>query len=192
MKTLLQHLRMLLTFSFALGLIYPFWITFFSELCAKDKATGSLVFTHGTCKGSRLLGQKFVKSSYFWPRPSVCDYNPLLSGASNLGPTSKRLQNTVRGRLFFLAEAHGIQDLAKIPRDLLFASGSGLDPHISPEAALFQIDRVSKARGFTEKGKAKLGALVREHIENRSFHFLGESCVNVLELNLALEELAND
>jgi potassium-transporting ATPase KdpC subunit len=190
MRTILQHLRMYFFLSLILGVLYPFWVTFFAEYTMKEKAGGSLLYTHGTCKGSRLIGQKFSHPSYFWSRPSFCDYNPLVEGASNLGPTSKKLQEDIRSRLFFLSDAHEIGDLSKIPKDLLFASGSGLDPHISLEAALFQVDRVAKARNFHDK--EKLISLVKEHTEKKFLNFIGEDRVNVLELNLALEELKNE
>ncbi len=124
-----------------------------------------------------LLAQKFTGDKYFWPRPSACDYATVPSGASNLGPTSAALQSNVAARVALLG--------TNAPADMLYASGSGLDPHISPEAARFQVKRVAAARTAEV---AKVSALVERFIEPLQWGFLGEPRVNVLKLNLALDQ----
>ncbi len=162
------------------GLLYPLLITLIA-LTMKQKAEGNFVFTEGRRVGAELIGQKFESAKYFWSRPSAIDYNPLPSGGSNFGPTSAALKKAVDERREKWIKAHNRQD---IPAELLFASGSGLDPHLSLPAAYFQIARVAKARNLDEER-------VKELIDNlairRRFGFLGEECVNVLLLNIALD-----
>jgi K+-transporting ATPase ATPase C chain len=167
------------------GIIYPFVMTGLSELLFKEKARGSLIERGGKVIGSRLIGQPFKGPGYFHSRPSAAGsgYDAAASGATNLGPTSKQLfEEQVRGRAKQLrAESASTQ----IPVDLITSSGSGLDPHISPAAAEFQIPRVARERRMSED---EVRVLVRKHTEGREFGVLGESRVNVLELNLALDE----
>jgi K+-transporting ATPase ATPase C chain len=139
--------------------------------------------------GSELIGQANADDGYFWPRPSAVNYSPLPSGGSNLGPTSSALQASVAEHAAGLRAAHHLPASAALPSDLLFASGSGLDPHISPEAARLQIDRVAQARQFTAAQRAQLAALVERSIEPPQFGLLGQPRVNVLKLNLALDAL---
>jgi len=136
--------------------------------------------------GSELLAQQFTGTNYFWPRPSACTYGTRPSGASNLGPTSGQLQTNVLNHAAALRTAHGLATNAPVPADLLFASGSGLDPHISPEAAHFQVARVAAARSLPVDRVAKL---VDAFVEPPQFGFLGDPRVNVLKLNLALDGL---
>lgn len=160
------------------GIVYPLLITLFA-FAFKPKSDGDFLSVEGRLAGARLIAQKFESEKYFWPRPSAIDYNPLQSGGSNLGPTSADLNKAVEERKNALAKAHiG----GEIPSELLFASGSGLDPHLSPQAAYYQIDRIAKARGF-EAGNIR--KLIEGHIEGR---FLGVPCVNVLELNIELDK----
>ncbi|HEY6973125.1 MAG TPA: potassium-transporting ATPase subunit KdpC, partial [Nitrospiraceae bacterium] len=138
--------------------------------------------------GSKLIGQYFDKPEYFWGRPSATapfPYNAAASGGSNLGPTNPALIEAVKARVAALRAADPGNELP-IPVDLVTASGSGLDPHISPAAALYQLKRVSRARGLDDDSVLRL---VTQHTEGRQFGFLGESRVNVLELNLALNAL---
>ncbi len=168
-----------------LGIIYPFVMTGLSELLFKEKARGSLIEREGKVIGSRLIGQPFKGANYFYSRSSAAGsgYDAIASGGTNLGPTSKQLfEERVRGRSKQLrAENPNVE----IPIDLITSSGSGLDPHISPAAAEFQIPRVARERRMS---KDEVRRLVRKHTEGRQFGVFGEPCVNVLELNLALDE----
>lgn len=165
--------------TFLTGLLYPLLITLIAQTTMKPQADGEILLHQGKKVGSSHIAQKFESPKYFWPRPSAIDYNPLPSGGSNLGPTSASLKKTVEERK---ARFHS----GNIPSELLFASGSGLDPHITSSAAYFQIDRVAQARGLDSK---RVKELVDRLIEKRRLGFLGEPCLNVLKLNLALDEL---
>jgi len=170
-----------------LGIIYPFVMTGLSELFFKEKARGSLIEREGKVIGSRLIGQPFRGVAYFHSRPSAAGfgYDATASGGTNLGPTSKQLfEEQVRGRS---KQLHTENPDVEIPIDLITSSGSGLDPHISPAAAEFQIPRVARERRMTEE---EVRRLVHEHTEGRQFGVLGEPRVNVLELNLALDEVS--
>jgi K+-transporting ATPase ATPase C chain len=167
------------------GIVYPFMVTGLSELLFKEKARGSLIEREGKVIGSRLIGQPFRNAGYFHSRPSAAGsgYDGTASGGTNLGPTSKRLfEEQVRERS---KELRTENPHAEIPIDLITSSGSGLDPHISPAAAEFQVPRVVRERRTSEDDVRRL---VREHTEGRQFGILGEARVNVLELNLALDE----
>jgi K+-transporting ATPase ATPase C chain len=167
------------------GIIYPFVMTGLSELLFKEKARGSLVEREGKVIGSRLIGQPFKGADYFHSRPSAAGsgYDAIASGGTNLGPTSKQLfEEQVKGRSKQLRTEN---PNAEIPVDLITSSGSGLDPHISPAAAEFQVPRVARERRM---GEDEVRRLVRKHTEGRQFGVLGEPRVNVLELNLALDE----
>jgi potassium-transporting ATPase KdpC subunit len=171
------------------GIIYPFVMTGLSGLFFKEKARGSLIEREGKVIGSRLIGQPFNGESYFHSRPSAAGsgYDATASGGTNLGPTSIPLfEEQVKGRANKLqAENQNV----KIPIDLITSSGSGLDPHISPAAAEFQVPRVARERRMEED---QVRRLVREHTEGRQFGVLGEPRVNVLELNLALDEVSRN
>ncbi len=167
------------------GVIYPFVITGLSMVFFRDKAMGSLIKKGGEVIGSRLIGQPFSGAGYFHTRPSAAGsgYDGTASGGTNLGPTSKQLfEEQIRGR----AKELKIENTKmEIPVDLVTSSGSGLDPHISPAAAEFQVPRVARERRIEEN---QLRQLVRKHTEGRQFGILGEPRVNVLELNLELDE----
>src|SRR3990167_3774219 len=163
MKVLFTSLRLFLYLTFVTGIAYPFFIT----LIAKGRMKPN------------LIAQKFEKEIYFWPRPSAIDYNPLPSGGSNLGPTSRLLNETVEARNRELAKTHGVP-IENVPSELVYASGSGLDPHISLAGAYFQMERVAKARGMDQMIIEKLvNSLMEKHPPR----------INVLLLNMALDQL---
>jgi len=179
----------LLALSLLTGVLYPLALTGAAALAFPGEASGSLVRVGDRTVGSRLIGQPFSSARYFWGRPSATPgrpYNGLLSGASNLGPTNPELVRRVQARLAELRGADPGND-APVPVDLATASASGLDPHISPAAAYYQVHRVSGARGL---GEEEVRSLVTRTVRSRQFGLLGEPTVNVLELNLALDRLA--
>ena len=182
-KQLGQAFRMMLLLTLATGIAYPLLVTGLGQLFFPTQANGSLVYLHGKVVGSRWIGQEFEAADYFHPRPSAAGYNPAASGGSNLGPTSRalmdRMQKAVAQFLADNPQFHG-----PIPSDLLTASGSGLDPEISPASAAAQVARVAVARGAEQ---ARVEALVRSLAQPPQWGFLGEARVNVLELNLALD-----
>jgi len=167
------------------GIIYPFVVTGLSEFIFKEKARGSLIEREGKVIGSRLIGQPFKGQGYFHPRPSAAGsgYDATASGGTNLGPTSKQLFEGQVGSRSKQLRAENPN--AEIPIDLVTSSGSGLDPHVSPAGADFQIPRVARERKMSEE---EVRRLVRKHTEGRQFGVLGEPRVNVLQLNLALDE----
>ncbi|MCZ7356373.1 MAG: potassium-transporting ATPase subunit KdpC [Candidatus Methanoperedens sp.] len=187
MKNIKTTLKLFAILMVLVGVIYPVAVTVLSQLFFPKEAGGSLLYdSGGNITGSALIGQPFSDPKYFWPRPSVTSgypYNPLASGGSNLGPTNKDLIDQISNRTELL-KSSGIQ--SPVPSDLVEASASGLDPHISVQSTLVQIPRVARARNLSED---TLNKLVVEHIENRQFGFLGEQRINVLELNLALDSM---
>jgi len=182
-------IKFLLIMTVLTGVIYPFFMTGVAQLVFPAKANGSLVKAGGKNIGSELIGQKFDSSIYFWSRPSAIDYNPIPSGASNLGPTSDELKKQVAERRRLFAANNSIADTSAIPKEMLFASASGLDPHISPEAALLQLKRVAMARNLTETQKQKVQQLIKNKTEEPQFFLFGERRINVFELNLALDSI---
>jgi K+-transporting ATPase ATPase C chain len=183
-RNFLISIWMTLATTVLLGIIYPLIVTGIAQLLYPQQANGELITREdGTIAGSSLIGQPFTSAGYFHSRPSAAGpagYDPMASGGSNLGPTNKALIDRVSGSAAALAaENPG----ARIPADLATASGSGLDPHISPASAEFQISRVAKERGMNA---GDVRALVAKHTEQRQLGFLGEPRVNVLELNLEL------
>jgi len=167
-----------------LGVAYPLAVTGLARLLFPDQAQGSLLRRGGTVVGSRLLGQPFAGSRYFHPRPSAAGagYDPMASGGTNLGPTSRKLVIEQVGAAAAAARAE--RPGTPVPVDLVTSSGSGLDPHLTPAAAEFQVPRVARERGMPED---VVRQLVRRHTKGRQWGVLGEPRVNVLELNLDLD-----
>ena len=181
-------LLMFLVLTVITGALYPLAITGVAGLIFPSQADGSLIQKDGQVVGSRLIGQPFDDPKYFWSRPSATGpmaYNAAASSGSNLGPTNEALKKAVADRVAAL-KASDPENTAPVPVDLVTASGSGLDPHITPAAVAYQIHRVAKARGLEEEAVKRL---VAEHTEERLLGLLGEPSVHVLELNLALDEL---
>jgi K+-transporting ATPase ATPase C chain len=179
---------MLLLLTTVTGVIYPLVVTVISQLLFPHQANGSLVMKDGKPVGSELIGQPFDDPKYFWGRPSATSpfpYNAAASTGSNLGPTNPDLLKAVADRVATLRKADP-ENKAAVPVDLVTASGSGLDPHITTAAALYQMSRVAKARGAPED---RLRVLITDHTEGRTFGILGEPAVNVLKLNLALDSM---
>ena len=189
MKNFIIALKLFVLMTILLGIVYPLFITGITRLIFPHRANGSLINLNDKVIGSYLIGQKFENERYFWPRPSAIDYNQLPSGGSNLGPTSADLEKQIIQRRSMLLAANGLSEGTIIPQDLLFASASGLDPHISPEAARFQVNRIARARGFDMNGENELHKLVDKYIELRVLQLLGEPRINVLKINLALDSL---
>jgi len=191
MKIILQSIRLTILWTIICGLAYPIAITVVAQLAFKDQANGSLVMRDGKIIGSALLAQQFTGSNYFWPRPSACSYGTgpaglVASGGSNLGPTSGALQTNVVNNTAAFISGNNLPTNTPVPADMVFASASGLDPHISPEATQLQIARVAAARGLSPD---KVTALVDKFKEGSQWGFLGEPRVNVLLLNIALDEM---
>jgi len=183
-KNLLISIWFTLATTVLLGIIYPVVVTGLAQVLFPRQANGGLIHRNGTLVGSRLLGQPFTAPGYFWSRPSAAGaagYDPTASSGSNYAPTNKALIDRVNASVQQLQPTN---PGAAIPVDLVTASGSGLDPDISPAAAEFQVPRVAHERGMSQQD---VRALVAKHTQGRQWGFLGEPHVNVLELNLDLD-----
>jgi potassium-transporting ATPase KdpC subunit len=187
MKTLIRPaLSLFVLLTVVTGLAYPLLVTGIARVAFPDQAAGSLIVRDGKAIGSALIGQNFSDPKYFWGRPSATapmPYNAAASGGSNQGPLSPALTDAVTGRIEALKAADP-RHAGPIPADLVTASASGLDPHISPAAAAYQVARVARARGLAE---SEVAALVARHTEDRQWGVFGEPRVNVLQINLALD-----
>jgi K+-transporting ATPase ATPase C chain len=188
-KQTIIALKFLLVMTILTGIAYPLFMTGVAQLSFPAKANGSLVMKDGKIIGSELIGQKFDSSIYFWSRPSAIGYNPIPSGGSNYGPTSDTLKKQVTARRILFATKNSITDITAIPKEMIFASGSGLDPHISPEAAMLQLERVATARSLNGAQKQKVQQLINSKTEGPQFFLFGEPRINVFELNLALDNI---
>jgi K+-transporting ATPase ATPase C chain len=191
MKAMLSEFRRAALATLALAVVccglYPLLVFGISQVLFHDQANGSLmVDAGGVVHGSRLIGQTFTADKYFHPRPSSAGngYDPTSSGGSNLGPTSQKLRDAIAQNLADYRAQNGLATNAPVPADAVTGSGSGLDPHISPENAALQAPRVAKARGLAVE---KVSALIRQNTDPADLGILGEPGVNVLRLNLALD-----
>ena len=190
MKLIIQSVRQTIVWGIILGVAYPVIMTIFAQTCFHNQANGSLVERNGKIIGSALMAQQFQGTNYFWPRPSACTYGCSASGfvsssGSNLGPTSGTLKTNVENNIASFISGNNLPTNTVVPPDMVFASASGLDPHISPEAARLQIARVAASRGV---GEEKIKTLVDRFTEPPQWGFLGQARVNVLLLNVALDE----
>ena len=181
-------LTLFVALSLLAGLVYPLAVTGVAQLAFADRANGSLIVRDGRVIGSELIGQSFADPKHFWSRPSATlpmPYNAANSGGSNLGPTNPALADAVKARIAALREADP-GNTAPVPVDLVTASASGLDPHISRAAADYQAARVARARALPE---SRVRELIAQHTEGPALGFIGAPRVQVLRLNLALDEL---
>lgn len=189
MKTLIISLKIFLFFTILTGIVYPLFVTGIAQIVFPAQANGSLIVKDHKIIGSELIGQQFDSAIYFSSRPSAISYNPLPSGGSNYGLTNIKLKNLVAERKKQFIAFNQLDSLTEIPSEMLFASASGLDPHISPKAALLQVERVAKARKFSIAQKQELIKCIHEKTEAPQYLILGEERINVLTLNLELNKL---
>jgi K+-transporting ATPase ATPase C chain len=177
-------IRIVVLMTVALGVVYPLAVTAFAQLAVEGRADGQLVVVDGNVVGSELIAQEFTSDEYFHPRPSAAGYDASSSSGSNLGPTNPELLDTVAERVTAYRELNGVPEEVRVPVDAVTASGSGLDPHISPANAQLQARRVADARGVELE---RVLDLIDEHTDRRPLGVLGDDAVNVLRLNVALD-----
>jgi K+-transporting ATPase ATPase C chain len=189
MRPLIISLKIFLFFTILTGIVYPLLVTGIAQLAFPAKANGSLIVKGHKTIGSELIGQQFDSSIYFTSRPSAVSYNPLPSGGSNYGLTNAKLKDLVTARKKQFIELNHLDSLATVPSEMLFASASGLDPHISPESALLQAGRVSASRNFSPVQKERLIGCIRDLTEPPQFLALGKERINVLLLNLETDKI---
>jgi len=185
-KEIRAAVLLFLAMSVLTGLAYPLFITGVVQRLMPEQAEGSLLVAEGKVVGSELIGQNFTNPGYFHGRPSAVGYAANGSGASNFGPTSSKLMDQVRLRIEQVRRENNLSLNTSVPGELVLASASGLDPHISLEGAMLQVPRVSRARGLLE---SEVKVLVYQNVEPAQFEVLGQKRVNVLRLNLALNDL---
>ncbi len=188
MKTILISLKIFLVMTILTGVIYPLLITIIGQTAFTSRANGSMIVVNNITVGSELIGQKFIGSQYFSGRPSSIDYNPLPSCGSNLSITSEDLKLKVKRNIAVFDSINQIPVSQSIPYEMLYASGSGVDPHISVMAALLQINRICKTRKLSNSDMLQIENLISQSTESRQLGFLGEERVNVLKLNIELDK----
>jgi potassium-transporting ATPase KdpC subunit len=186
MKNIMIALKIFIAMTFITGIIYPVVITGYAQIFSPNKANGSMIKSVNKTLGSELIGQQFTKPEFFWGRPSAIANNPMPSGGSNLSPVGLAFKSQFQARIDTIRKYHGNLEINDIPKDLLFASASGVDPHISPEAAYFQVDRISKARHFSSEQRKNLNDIIKSSIESPDLLIFGELRVNILLLNLKI------
>jgi K+-transporting ATPase ATPase C chain len=189
MKSLIISLKAFLFFTIITGIVYPLIVTGIAQLVFPGRANGSLIIKDNRIIGSELVGQQFDSAKYFTSRPSSISYNPLPSGGSNYGLTNSNLQQQVDERRQRFVQFNQLDVGTPIPAEMLFASASGLDPHISKQAALLQVSRIARARNFNEFQKQKLSECLNILTEEAQMLVLGEERVNVLLLNLEVDRI---
>jgi potassium-transporting ATPase KdpC subunit len=189
MKTIIISVKIFLFFTLITGVVYPLLVTGIAQVLYPKKANGSILVKENEKIGSKLIGQQFDSTIYFTSRPSSISYNPLPSGGSNFGLTNGKLVKLVTDRREQFIVFNQLDSLTKVPSEMVFASASGLDPHISPDAALLQTERVSLARHFDNGQKEKLLQVINRLTEKPQFFCLGEDRINVLILNIELDKL---
>jgi K+-transporting ATPase ATPase C chain len=189
MKPIVTALKIFLILTILTGIIYPLFITGTAQLFFPAKANGSFLFSRGKAVGSELIGQQFDSAGYFTSRPSAISYNPLPSGGSNYGLTNIKLRNQVEERKQQFISSNQLSLKTEVPSEMFFASASGLDPHISPKAALLQVNRIAKSRHFNEAQKEELKNDLKRSIIPPQFGLFGEHRVNVLMLNINLDKI---
>ena len=190
MKTFIIALKIFFFFTILTGVVYPLLVTGIAQITFPAKANGSIIYKDNKAIGSQLIGQQFDTAIYFSSRPSAISYNPLPSGGSNYGLTSIKLKNQVADRKTHFWKLNHLDSLkTTIPSEMLFASASGLDPHISLKAAILQVNRIAKARNFNKIQKHEIVQCVQKHIEEPQYLCFGEQRINVLLLNMELDEI---
>jgi K+-transporting ATPase ATPase C chain len=189
MKSLPRAILMLAVLTVLTGLVYPLAITAIAAIVFPEQSGGSLAYVNGRIVGSHLIGQNFADSAYFWPRPSATNYSAMPSGGSNLNPISHALRTAIDARRDAFRSANGLSANDTVPNDMLFISGSGLDPDISPDAARLQIGRIARKRHLTNPQQAALSSLFERSIIPPQLGFLGSTHINVLQLNKDLNQL---
>jgi K+-transporting ATPase ATPase C chain len=189
MTTLIRALRIFLLLTILTGILYPLIVTGIAQVLFPQKANGSLLVKGNEIIGSTLIGQQFDTAIYFMSRPSAVSYSTLPSGASNFGLTSDKLQKLVKNRRLHFTTFNNLDSMSVVPSEMLFASASGIDPHISPQAAYMQVERIAKYRNFSLSQKDRLKQLIKNQTEQPQFLLLGEDRINVLLLNLELDKI---
>ena len=189
MKKILVSIRVYIIFTVLLGLIYPFVVTVIAQVILPYQANGSIMINGDKVVGSKLIGQNFSNPEYFHSRPSANNYDAVNSGGTNLGPSSKKLIDTTADKIANVRQENGLSSDTKIPSDMVLSSASGLDPHISVQSALLQVNRISKIRGITVKDLKKM---INNNTDPDFIGIWGCSGVNVLKLNLAIDNFVKD